>query len=62
MPMSYELPCGWTVRFSTVKMYDADKQSIEQGVQPHIKIDIEDPSEKDDMIETVIELTKERRR
>ena len=30
MPMSYEMPCGWTVRFSSVRMYDADKKDIEE--------------------------------
>lgn len=62
MPLSYELPCGWTVRFSSVKMYNAQKQSIEQGVHPNIKIDIVNPSERDDMIEKVIELTKQHKR
>lgn len=58
MPLSYELPCGWTVRFSSVKMFNANKESIEQGIQPDIKIDIVNPSEKDDMIEKVIYFTK----
>ena len=61
MPLSYELPCGWTVRFSSVKMYNAQKQSIEEGIEPHIKIDIVNPSEKDDMIEKVIELTHQQK-
>ncbi len=38
VPMSYELPNGWQVRFSSVKMYDADKQSIEEGVKPDISL------------------------
>ncbi len=62
MPLSYELPCGWMVRFSSVKMYNASKQSIEQGIMPDIKIDIINPLEKDDMIEKVIELTQQRKR
>ena len=56
MPMSYEMPCGWTVRFSTVKMYDINKQSIEQGIAPHLRIDNTTPN-KDEMIEKVISLT-----
>ena len=31
MPLSYEMPCGWTVRFSSVRMYDRDKNDIEDG-------------------------------
>lgn len=36
MPMSYELPNGWIVRFSSVRMCDADGISIEEGIPPHI--------------------------
>lgn len=58
MPLSYELPCGWMVRFSSVKMYNVNKESIEQGIQPDIKIDIVNPSQRDDIIEKVIYITK----
>ncbi len=39
MPMSYELPNGWLVRFSSVKMYDAEKKSIEEGIIPDISLE-----------------------
>ena len=55
MPMSYELPCGWTVRFSSVRMYDRDKKDIEQGIKPHVLVDLVSP-DKDDIIEKAIEL------
>ena len=58
MPLSYELPCGWTVRFSSVRMFNAQKESIEQGVSPDIRIDITNPSQRDDMIDKVILFTK----
>lgn len=57
MPMSYEMPCGWTVRFSTVKMYDVNKHSIEQGIAPSVRVDITH-DDKDDIIEKVIALTQ----
>ncbi len=38
VPMSYELPNGWLVRFSSVKMYDAEKLSIEEGISPDISL------------------------
>ncbi len=38
MPLSYELPCGWMVRFSSVKMYDIDMNSIEDGIVPDIEV------------------------
>lgn len=36
MPLSYELPCGWMVRFSAVKMYDTEMHSIEEGIEPDV--------------------------
>ena len=55
MPLSYELPCGWTVRFSSVRMYDADKQDIEQGIEPDVLVTMTS-TDKDDIIETAISL------
>lgn len=55
MPLSYELPCGWTVRFSSVRMYDADKKDIEQGIEPDVPVTLVS-TDKDDLIEAAIEL------
>ena len=55
MPMSYELPNGWLVRFSSVKMYDRDMQSIEGGVRPHLLVN-QHSEDKDDLIEEAISL------
>ena len=55
MPMSYELPCGWTVRFSSVRMYDADKKDIEQGIEPNLKINMTSTTQ-DDIIEKAIDI------
>lgn len=55
MPMSYELPNGWVVRFSSVKMYDADKQSIEEGISPHIYETLHG-SNKDNLIERAVQI------
>ena len=57
MPMSYELPCGWMVRFSSVRMYDRDKKDIEQGIEPDVAVDMVS-SDKDDIIEKAIEIIK----
>lgn len=57
-PFSSELPNGWSVRFSSSPMLDANKQHTEFGIDPDIKVDmtIEDIREgKDTMIETAIE-------
>ncbi len=55
IPMSYELPIGWPVRFSSVRMYDADKNDIEQGIEPDVKVNMVS-TDKDDIIEKAIEL------
>ena len=55
MPMSYELPCGWTVRFSSVRMYDREKNDIEQGIEPDVLVTMQS-TDKDDIIEKAIEL------
>lgn len=60
MPMSYEMPCGWTVRFSSIRMYDADKKDIEQGIEPDVKVTMVS-TDKDDIIEKAIELINQAR-
>ena len=57
MPMSYELPCGWTVRFSSVRMYDAQKNDIEDGIVPDVLVTLTS-TDKDDIIEKAIELIR----
>jgi C-terminal processing protease CtpA/Prc len=54
MPLSYELPNGWMVRFSSVKMYDRDKQSIEGGIKPHLFVN-QHSEDKDDLIEEAVD-------
>jgi len=52
MPMSYELPNGWLIRFSSIRMYDRDKNSIENGIQPTILVeDNIETTDKDEIIE-----------
>lgn len=58
MPMSYEIPCGWMVRFSSVRMYDRDKKDIEQGIEPDILITMKS-TDQDDIIERAITWIKE---
>ena len=55
MPMSYELPNGWMVRFSSVKMYDRDSVSIEAGIKPHVLAN-QHSEDKDDLIEEAVRL------
>ena len=53
MPLSYELPCGWMVRFSSVRMYDREKKDIEPGIEPDIIVTMQS-KDKDDIIEKAI--------
>ena len=39
-PFSSELPNGWSVRFSTSPIFNAEKEHIEFGVEPDIRIDM----------------------
>lgn len=55
MPMSYEMPCGWMVRFSSVRMYDREKKDIEPGIEPDILVTMQS-TDKDDIIEKAIEV------
>ncbi|UKK67996.1 S41 family peptidase [Prevotella communis] len=38
MPFSSSLPCGWSVRFSAVPMYDAQGESAEFGIEPDYNV------------------------
>jgi hypothetical protein len=38
MPFSSSLPCGWSVRFSAVPMYDAQGHSAEFGIEPDYNV------------------------
>lgn len=55
MPLSYELPNGWMVRFSSVRMTDRDKVSIEEGIVPNHEVTLVS-EDKDDIIEEAIRL------
>ena len=59
MPMSYELPNGWMLRFSSIKMYDRDMQSIEPGVTPQIIVN-QQSTYQDDLIEKAVEWINEK--
>ncbi|MDR0962226.1 MAG: S41 family peptidase [Mediterranea sp.] len=54
LPFSSELPNGWGVRFSASPHLDADKQQIEFGIDPDVKIDMNSQDERNG-IDTLIE-------
>ena len=63
MPFSSELPNGWQVRFSASPLLDADKWSIESGIDPDIRVDMTKADMdrgKDTMIEAAIHNIRER--
>lgn len=40
LPFSSELPNGWSVRFSASPMLNAQKEQIESGIDPDVKVDM----------------------
>jgi C-terminal processing protease CtpA/Prc len=57
LPFSSELPNGWGVRFSASPHLDADKQHIEFGIDPDVKVDMSD-DDKAKQIDTIIEAAR----
>jgi len=55
MPLSYELPNGWIVRFSSIRMVDKDKHSIEPGIQPDVWVE-QKSTDQDDLIEKAVSI------
>ncbi|MDR1610445.1 MAG: S41 family peptidase [Candidatus Symbiothrix sp.] len=58
LPFSSELPNGWSVRFSACPMLDADKQHIEFGIDPDIRVNLS-PSDAAKGKDTLIEAAKD---
>lgn len=58
LPFSSELPNGWSVRFSSSPMLNAEKKQIEFGIDPDIKVDMTEADMKKG-IDTIIETAKE---
>lgn len=42
LPFSSSLPCGWSVRFSAVPIYDVDRVSCEHGIEPDHYVQLND--------------------
>ena len=58
-PFSSELPNGWSVRFSTSPTFNAEKEQIEFGVEPDIKLDMKH-SDINVMRDTYIEYARKK--
>lgn len=59
LPLSSELPNGWMIRFSASPMYDAEMVNTEWGIEPDVKVDMNEKDEIrgfDTIIETAISL------
>jgi len=54
LPFHSELPNGWSVRFSSSPMLNAQKEITESGIDPHIKVNIVE-SDQLNNIDTIIE-------
>lgn len=58
-PFSSELPNGWSVRFSTSPTFNAEKEQVEFGVEPDVKLDMK-LSDVNVMRDTYIEYARKR--
>lgn len=41
LPFTQEIPCGWSVRYSAVVYVDKDKQQIEFGIAPDVRVEMD---------------------
>jgi len=60
-PISAELQVGWRVRFSTTQLFNAQKQHMEDGVYPKIKVDLNPIGEAngvDTILQTALDYLK----
>lgn len=63
LPLTSELPCGWTVRFSACPMYDREMRLTEAGIAPDVKVDLlpgDFARSRDTLIETARRLLRAR--
>lgn len=58
MPVSSELPCGWSVRFSSAPTFDARGNDIESGIEPHVVVNMTQ-SDMERGVDTIIETARE---
>jgi hypothetical protein len=58
LPFSSELPNGWSVRFSASPMFNVNREHIEFGIEPHIRVDMCEEDMKNN-IDTIIEKARE---
>ncbi len=58
-PFSSELPNGWSLRFSTSPTFNAQKEQIEFGVEPDVKLEM-DLGDLNKMRDTYIEYARKR--
>jgi len=61
MPFTLELPNGWSVRYSAVVYYDAQKQHTEFGIAPDVEVSLSSEDvlkQKDSLIEAARKLLR----
>ena len=51
LPVSSELPNGWSVRFSASPIYNVNKEHTEFGIAPDIFVNMADTPDRDAIIE-----------
>lgn len=65
LPFSMELPNGWSIRFSASPMFNAEKEHIEFGVEPHKFVNMLEgdiKAKRDTLIETARKMISDKSR
>ena len=55
LPMSTELPNGWSLRYSSAPMYDTDMQHTEFGIDPDVPVNLLN-TDREHGIDTIIRI------
>lgn len=58
MPFSTVLPNGWTLRFSACPIFDKDMLSVENGIDPDIRVDMDSLAAYQDHKDAIIEAAR----
>ncbi len=58
LPFSSELPNGWSVRFSASPIYNVEKEHIEFGIEPDVKVEMNN-QDMFNGIDTIIEAARQ---
>jgi len=54
LPVHKDLPNGWVISLSSTQLLSSDKAQVEEGIEPHIRVDMSEEDIADDK-DTILE-------